>query len=134
MKVAIPAWAGLVSTVFDFAHFLVLVELDSGEEVSRSEFPLDENPSVLRAGILSRLGVDVLICGAISRPLATAVEGYGIEIISFVSGIVDEVLDAYLTGQLAEARFLLPGGPASGGRLWKAANLSEMPRRQIRGT
>ncbi|MCK4727856.1 MAG: NifB/NifX family molybdenum-iron cluster-binding protein [Desulfobacterales bacterium] len=113
MKVAIPAWAGQVSTVFDFAHSLLLVELHSGKEVGRSEIPLDEYPSILRAGILSRLGVKVLICGAISRSLATVVAGYGIEIIPFVSGMVDEVLDAYLTGRLAEARFLLPGYPAS---------------------
>ena len=113
MKVAIPAWAGQVSTVFDFAHSLLLVELHSGKEISRIEVPLDENPSILRAGILSRFGVKVLICGAISRSLATVVAGYGIEIIPFVSGMVDEVLDAYLTGRLAEARFLLPGCPAS---------------------
>ena len=112
MKVAIPAWTGQVSTVFDFARSLVLVELHSGKEVSRSEIPLDEYPSISRAGALSRLGVKVLICGAISRSLATVVTGYGIEIIPFVSGMVDEVLDAYLTGELADARFLLPGRPA----------------------
>jgi predicted Fe-Mo cluster-binding NifX family protein len=113
MKVAIPAWAGQVSTVFDFARSLLLVELHRGKEVSRSEIPLDESPSISRAGALSHLGVKVLICGAISRSLATVVTGYGIEIISFVSGMVDEVLDAYLTGRLADARFLLPGYPAS---------------------
>jgi predicted Fe-Mo cluster-binding NifX family protein len=111
MKVAIPAWAGQVSTVFDFARSLVLVELHGGKEVRRSEIPLDEGPSISRAGILSRFGVKVLICGAISRSLATVVAGNGIEIIPFVSGMVDEVLDAYLTGRLAEARFLLPGYP-----------------------
>ena len=119
MKVAIPAWAGQVSIVFDFAHFLLLVELHNGKEISRSEVSLDENPSILRAGILSRFGVEVLICGAISRPLATVVAGYGIEIVSFVSGMVDEVLDAYLTGQLADARFFLPGCPASATELRK---------------
>ncbi|MCK4388797.1 MAG: NifB/NifX family molybdenum-iron cluster-binding protein [Desulfobacterales bacterium] len=112
MKVAIPAWAGQVSTVFDFARSLVLVEVHGGKEANRSQIPLDEGPSILRAGVLSRLGVKVLICGAISRSLATVVAGYGIEIIPFVSGMVDEVLDAYLTGRLAEARFLLPGYPA----------------------
>lgn len=113
MKVAIPVWAGQVSTVFDFTHSLLLVELHSGKEASRSEIPLDESPSLSRAGILSRLGVNVLICGAISRSLATVVAGYGIEIIPFVTGMVDEVLDAYLTGRLADARFFLPGYPVS---------------------
>ncbi len=119
MKVAIPAWAGQVSTVFDFAHTLLLVELHGGKEISRSEISLHEYPSILRAGALSRLGAKVLICGAISRSLATVVARYGIEIIPFVSGFVDEILDAYLTGQLADARFFLSGCSPGGGSLWE---------------
>lgn len=111
MKVAIPAWAGRVSTVFDFARFLLLVELHHGKEISRIEVPLDENPSILRAGILSSVGVEVLICGVISQPLAGIVTRSGIEIIPFVTGRIDDVLDAFLTAQLADARLLLPGCP-----------------------
>lgn len=117
MKVAIPAWAGQVSTVFDFAHSLLLVEVHGGREVSRSEIVLDENPSMLRAGILSRFGVEVLICGAISRPLADIVTRSGIEIIPFVSGRIDDVLDAFLTARLDDARLLLPGCPAGATKL-----------------
>ncbi len=126
MKVAIPAWAGQVSTVFDFANSLLLVEVRSGKEVSRSEIVLDEYPSMLRAGILSRFGVEVLICGAISRPLAGILTRSGIEIIPFVTGRIDDVLDAFLTARLADARLLLPGCPAGAIRLRKR-------RRRFRG-
>jgi len=126
MKVAIPAWAGQVSTVFDFAHSLLLVEVRSGREVSRSEIVLDEYPSMLRAVILSRFDVEVLICGAISRTLAGIVTRSGIEIIPFVTGRIDDVLDAFLTARLADARLLLPGCPAGATELRKR-------RRRFRG-
>ncbi|MBN1843172.1 MAG: NifB/NifX family molybdenum-iron cluster-binding protein [Deltaproteobacteria bacterium] len=117
MKVAIPAWAGKVSTVFDFAHSLLLVEVRSGKEVSRSEIVLDQYPSMLRAVILSRFDVEVLICGAISRPLAGIVTRSGIEIIPFVTGRIDDVLDAFLNARLADSRLLLPGCPAGATKL-----------------
>lgn len=42
MKIAIPVWKGNVSSVFDFAHKLLLVELENGAEKSRRELPLVE--------------------------------------------------------------------------------------------
>jgi predicted Fe-Mo cluster-binding NifX family protein len=111
MKVAIPAWADRVSTVFDFARLLLVLDLHRGKEISRIEIPLNENPSILRAGMLSALGVQVLICGAISQPLAALVRRSGIEIIPFVTGKIDDVLDAFVTAQLADARLLLLGCP-----------------------
>jgi len=111
MKVAIPAWAGRVSTVFDFARHLLVLELHHGKETSRMEILLDENSPILRAGTLSSLDVEVLICGAISNALADLVTRSGIEIIPFVTGKIDDVLDAFLTAQLADARLLLPGCP-----------------------
>lgn len=111
MKVAIPAWADRVSTVFDFARLLLVLDLHRGQEISRIEIPLNENPSILRARKLSALGVQVLICGAISQPLAALVRRSGIEVIPFVTGKIDDVLDAFVTAQLADARLLLPGCP-----------------------
>ena len=109
MIVAIPVWSDHVSTVFDFARHLLLVELDGGNEIGRSEHPLQEGPPIFRARKLSRFGVEVLICGAISCPLSRIVANHGIEIIPFVSGTVNDVLNAYLTGRLADSRFCLPG-------------------------
>jgi len=108
MKVAIPVWNGYVSNVFDFAHQLWLVEIDEDRQVSRLEVPLSSETLPQRAGILKKLGADVLICGAISRPLAQMVTAYRIELLPFVTGRVEEVLQAYLTGQLGQARFAMP--------------------------
>jgi len=119
MIVAIPVWSDQVSTVFDFARHILLVELNAGNEIGRSEHPLQEGPPIFRAKKLSRFGVEVLICGAISRPLARIVASHGIEIIPFVSGTVNDVLNAYLSGRLADSHFCLPGCQPDARKNWR---------------
>ena len=109
MKIAIPVWNDCVSNVFDFAHRLLLVGIENGREVNRSEVELKAESLPQRAGSLKNLGVDVLICGAISRALTTMITASGIQVLPYVTGGVDDVLGAYLTGQLAKPQFSMPG-------------------------
>jgi predicted Fe-Mo cluster-binding NifX family protein len=109
MKIAVPVWNDSVSNVFDFAGRLLLVEFDGSKEVSRSEVPVQVQSLPERAVWLNRLGVNILLCGAISRALANMVAASGIEVLPYVTGRVDEVLQAYLTGQLIQPRFTMPG-------------------------
>ena len=109
MKIAIPIQNGFVSSAFDFAHRLLLVDIQDGSETSRSEVSLNPEPIPQRAVRLKSLGVDVLICGAISRALACMVTASGIEVLPYVIGPVDEILKAYLTNQLGKPEFAMPG-------------------------
>jgi len=101
MKVAIPIWQGKVSSVFDFADELLLIELENGIEKSRNEVSLTEQSGPERTARLRQLDVQVLICGAISRPLADMLNGAGIEVLPFVTGSVEQVMAAYKTGKLS---------------------------------
>jgi len=109
MKVAIPVWNNYVSTAFDFAGRLLLVEIDNGQEIGRAEVPFDAEAIPQKALALKSLGADVLICGAISRALAQMVTASGIQVLPFVTGRIDDVLQAYLTGRLAQPQFAMPG-------------------------
>lgn len=109
MKVAMPIWNSCVSSAFDFAHRLLLVDVQDDLEISRSEITLNPETIAQRAARLRSLGADVLICGAISRPLASLVEMSGIEVLPYVVGPADEILKAYLAGRLAQPKFTLPG-------------------------
>jgi predicted Fe-Mo cluster-binding NifX family protein len=108
-KISIPEWRGQVSTVFDFAGKLLLIEIDGQKETNRIEHIFPDEPLLQRAARLNTLGVDVLICGAISRPLLLMISGSGIKVIPEINGSIDEVLNAYLTGRLTEQRFSMPG-------------------------
>ena len=109
MKLAIPIWDGRVSSAFDFAHRLLLVDIERGRETGRSEIPFSSESDPEKANRLKTLGVEVLICGAISRSLASQVRASGIKVLPYVVGQADEVLKAYLTGRLIQPQFALPG-------------------------
>jgi len=109
MKVALPVWQGRVSSVFDFAHELLVIEFEKGREKGRQEIVLVEQSGPDRAATLKQLGVGVLICGAISRPLAEMINGLGIQVLPFVSGSTEQIVNAYKTGQLSQPQYTLPG-------------------------
>jgi len=109
MKVAIPVYGNFVSNVYDFAHRLLLVDIENGKETKRYEVELQGLLLQQRVDKLKSLGADVLICGAVSRLLANMVMQSGIEVLPFVTGNVESVLGAYLTGQLIRPEFIMPG-------------------------
>jgi predicted Fe-Mo cluster-binding NifX family protein len=114
MRVALTAWDGRISPVFDTARHLQVVDVDGGLLTGRVEEPLDEDLPDRRVARLAVLKVDALICGAISRPLADMVQTAGIQLVPFVAGPVEEVLRAYVKGTLPAAVFQMPG--CCGGR------------------
>jgi len=99
MKIAIPIYNDSVSNVFDFATRLLLVDIENGKEANRSEVALESQSLSQRTGQIKNLEIDVLVCGAISRVLANMVTTSGIQVLPYVTGQVDDVLQAYLTGR-----------------------------------
>lgn len=109
MNVAIPHCRGRVSPVFDVAEHILIVELDEGRQTARRQIALDGANPQLRVDCLHDAGADVLICGAISWPVQSAVSAMGVKVIPQICGNVDMVLSAYLEGQLGLGPFLMPG-------------------------
>lgn len=109
MKIAIPVWDNQVSTVLDFSDRLIIVDCDSGSTGARSSADCGGSSIIGRVARLKELGVNVLLCGAVSGPLERMIQASGIAVIPFLRGTVDEVLDAYLRNSLVDERFALPG-------------------------
>jgi predicted Fe-Mo cluster-binding NifX family protein len=133
MKLAIPVSGGRVSTAFDFSRRLLLLEYEDGREVSRAELVLEEENPLSRARRLQTLGVKVLICGAISWTLAEHLVSSGIDVIPFVGGEVEEVLIAYLAGQLDCAQFLMPGSTIEEREEWRVRSEPHAPSARTEG-
>jgi predicted Fe-Mo cluster-binding NifX family protein len=109
VRVAIPYWRQRVSPVFDVAKHLLLVDVQNSAEVARSEKTIDEADFLSRVSYVADLGVELLICGAISRPLKLILQAKGIDVIAQVCGDTEEVLKAFLGGRLNDQSFLMPG-------------------------
>jgi predicted Fe-Mo cluster-binding NifX family protein len=113
MKLAITAWHGRISPLFDVSRHIVVAETEGyGKPVTvvasaENESPLPKD----KVAALSMMGVEAVVCGAISREFEEAVLDAGIELDAFVSGDVEDVLRAWSEGSLRQRRFSMPGCP-----------------------
>ena len=95
--------------MFDVAKRLVVVKLEGDREVSREEAVIEETPLAARAKRVGELGVNVLICGAISMPLEAILASAGVLVIPHTCGPVESVLRAFVSRRLTDQAFLMPG-------------------------
>jgi predicted Fe-Mo cluster-binding NifX family protein len=109
MKIAIPQWEGRISPVFDVALSFLLIDIEGGREVQRQEKRLHGADTLVRIAELLRFGINIVICGAISRPIEARLVGSGVQVIGFTCGMVDDVVAAYLNGKVVERTFAMPG-------------------------
>jgi len=115
-RIAIPTWNGRVSPVFDTASRLIVVEMGEKGEYSRFEADISEHFPRSKMTRLTELGVDTLICGAISGQLAHMITNADINLIPWISGLVEDVLQAFLKGTLFDLRFMMPGSAGHWGK------------------
>lgn len=112
MTVAIPIWQDRVSPVFDAASRLLVVRRGRGRKVDRQELALDSvAPDALIQTVMD-LGIDVLLCAAISYPLRLALERRGVRVEGNLCGEVEPILRAFHAGTWR--KFRMPGCHAQG--------------------
>lgn len=109
MKVAVTIWDGRVSPVFDVSREALVLTVEEGAETGRCTSSLDSPIAALKVETLLGLGVDTLICGAISEALRHELTFRGVRVIGFVAGNLDEVIQAFLAGQLPARALAMPG-------------------------
>lgn len=100
MRVALPTWAGRVSPVFDVAREILILDVGEQGISHRQTAPLRDAGVTRRVDDLTKLGVEVLICGAISRHLETMLLSSGLRVIPHVCGETEQVIEAFLAGRL----------------------------------
>jgi predicted Fe-Mo cluster-binding NifX family protein len=125
MRLAIPAWEGRVSPVFDVAREVRIFDLNT----DRREVSADHRHGLPRDGAvatLADLDVDLLVCSAISPPLEAMLWMAGIEVVADVCGELSEIVREVATGDTELARFRVPG---SQGRVRQQAGGGSRPGR-----
>lgn len=109
MKLAVATWEGRISPVFDSARRLSCYEVTDGTARPVGEAALPSDQPLARVEKLRELGVAVLLCGAVSRPLAAMITAAGIRLTPFLTGEVDQVVVAFACGRIADACYQMPG-------------------------
>lgn len=109
MKIAIPIFQGRVSPVFDWSTRLLVIEFDKTEVVDRVENSLTDSSPVARADFLEAMGVEVLLCGGVSANMQYLFKNRRIQVVPWIAGDVDEVIVAFLKGDIPGEKFAMPG-------------------------
>jgi predicted Fe-Mo cluster-binding NifX family protein len=114
MKAAFSVWDARIAPVFDTARQVHIVEAESGRILGEADEVLPDGLPVQQVVRLVDLGVGTLVCGAISWPLRAMVTASGIQVMPFIAGTVNEVVQAWLGGTMGRGHFVMPG--CGGGR------------------
>ncbi len=109
MKIAIPVWENKISPVLDTASRLLVVELTESGQMSRFEIYLDERNLTRRCLRIQDLGIDTLLCGAVTRHFSDMLKSGGVTIVPGFSGQPDDVLQACFEGEVGQGDLLMPG-------------------------
>lgn len=109
MRAAVAVWEGRISPVFDVSRRILILDVEERLIRERSEEDLEDQEPFRKAGRLRELGIETLICGAISRPMFQLLASYGIRVIPFTAGDVEQVIRTWLEGRLPSPRFAMPG-------------------------
>jgi len=124
MRVAMTTWNGRISPVCDVARQVLILDIEDGRVTARHEETLPGTEPHDQAVRLTALGLQMLICGAISEPMADLLAARSIRVIPFTAGATEEVLAAWQSGRLTSPAMSMPGccarrrchGGRSGGR------------------
>lgn len=108
MKIAITTWQNRISPVFDTSQRLQLFD-ESGHRINCDREYIGNESPFGKAARIKELGVDILICGAITRPVQFDLANSNIRVYPFVCGDVATVLDTFLQQHLIDDRFAMPG-------------------------
>ncbi len=109
MKIAVTVWDDKIAPVFDSARTLLIVDIKNERINTISYHPFDPKFTARLTEELNHLGIDVFICGAISEIHSTLIEACRIQLISFMSGNVTQILEAFAKGNPLAPSFLMPG-------------------------
>lgn len=116
MKAAFSIWENRIAPVFDASNKIRLVEVEYGKVMHSENVTLPENLPIQKALRLSELKADVLVCGAISRATHDFIISYGIRVIPFIAGTLDEIVRTWISGRSDWSCFSMPGCSGGGHR------------------
>ncbi len=109
LKVAITVWDDRVSPVFDVAHMLLVAEIED-QQVGKQHYQrFDPTAMAQLIALFAEQGVGCLVCGAVSREPAELLEAAGIELIPFITGNVEDVLQMLVCKEPEWVEMKMPG-------------------------
>ncbi|MDQ7033189.1 MAG: NifB/NifX family molybdenum-iron cluster-binding protein [Desulfonauticus sp.] len=113
MKVGFTVWQSRIAPVFDVSRKLEVIEIEDGAIVKTEQVilaPFADEFCIEKVKQIEQLGINTLVCGAISRFVWEFLIQRRIKVIPFIAGSIEEVKAAFLANQLeGNNLFAMPG-------------------------
>lgn len=100
MKVAIPSQDNMVCTHFGHCESFTIAEVEDGKVSSKRTLQAPPHEPGLLPRLMASEGVNVVIAGGMGSRAQQLFVEQNIQVITGVSGAIDDVLEAYLQGNL----------------------------------
>ena len=101
MIIALPIFGSEVSPRFDCAGKFLLARVEEGKIAEINFIGMEESNPIQRARILSGRKVSKVICGGIDDFSARLLNGWGMEVIPWVSGDARQALEKFARESLS---------------------------------
>lgn len=100
MRVAIPRLGESVAPCFGHCSVMAVFTVEGGRVIDQVDIRLQSREPFDRVRLLRDQQVDTIICGGVQDVYEAALGANGIQVISWVSGNVDDLLALFVRGQL----------------------------------
>lgn len=111
MRIAIPRFGELVAPCFEYSATMAIFDVEEGQVVDQVDFPLQSQVPYDRVRLMKVERVDTVICGGVQTLYEDLLKTNGIEVISWVSGNVEDLLIRFLQGRLTPGTARLGDAP-----------------------
>jgi predicted Fe-Mo cluster-binding NifX family protein len=101
MRIAIPVFGTKISPRFDCAGNVLMVDVTDGSVTGRRLETIEPFRWRQQINALKEKGVEVLLCGGIRRCDYMMLVRIGINVCAGLVGEVDDIIDAFLRGEIA---------------------------------
>lgn len=104
-----PRMGEMIAPCFEHCATMAVFRIGAHGEIDQVDYPLRSREPFDRVRLLRDQKVDCVICGAVQDVYEDVLRTSGFEVISWVSGFVEDLLSLYIRGRL-ESGLELPTG------------------------
>lgn len=112
-RIAIPVFQSRISPVLDACKRLLVVDIDNGKEIQRSDVSLKKMSRRERTEAISRWNIDTIICAGVSELMCSYIASQDVRLVCGIAGELEKIIDAYIHNRLDQECFLMPGKKGS---------------------
>ena len=99
--IAVPVFEDRVSPLMDVSNRYIIYETEDGEIKQRITISLNADAESERVEKLKEIGVNTIICGAVSEYVSHIVDEKGMRLLSMIYGPINEIIEHYLKNSLS---------------------------------